>query len=68
MTSNDRPYYMCDLARGTIRTTAWIDASGARIGATVRMEDGDLWMVVQVSDIARPKSEIDSRSSFGSLA
>ena len=66
--TNDNFYYMCNLRRGTINTTAWIAANGARVGAVVALEDGDLWTVVHVGDKPRPKAEIDARNAFGSLA
>lgn len=42
-------YFQCDLEKGTGRTTAWIEARGAKVGASVELKDlNEFWVVKQV--------------------
>lgn len=55
-----KQYYQCKLRKGDATTTVWIEARGAKVGASVELkginydnvetiaEDGDFWDVVKV--------------------
>ena len=45
-------YYQCRFRRGAERTIAWIEARGARVGASVELltlDDGPAWEVEAVA-------------------
>lgn len=64
-----KQYFQCRLQRGTSETTGWIEARGAKTGATVELlPSGEMWEVVEVykhglpEDILKEKQRLNRRS------
>lgn len=50
-----KQYYQCRLQRGAEEKTGWIEARGAKLGATVELlPSGEVWTVAQVYDHGLP--------------
>lgn len=44
-----KQYFQCRLQRGISTTTRWIEARGAKVGATVEvLPSGEVWFVTEV--------------------
>ena len=51
-----KQYYQCRLHRGNSETTGWIEARGAKVGATIGLlPSRELWTVTEVFTHALPK-------------
>lgn len=63
--ASDETYFQCRLARGTERTTGWLEARGARQGLRVQLLDmdrpGELWEVVEVYAAPLSKSQLTAK-------
>lgn len=55
--ADSKLYYQCRLRCGTTYTTAWIEARGAKVGASVELlPEREIWQVVEVFGHAIPES------------
>ena len=65
-----KQYFQCRLKRGVSETTGWIEARGAKVGATVELlPSHELWDVVEVFRHGLPEDVLkeQQRLSRGSL-
>ena len=68
-TDRMRQYFQCRLRRGESETTGWIEARGARVGATVELLPvRELWAVTEVfrhglpEDVLKENQRLNRRS------
>lgn len=66
--------YQCELQQGTGKTVAWIDARGAKVGASVRLlsADGEFWKVAKVYNYGLDEKTLKAkqasdRNAFASI-
>lgn len=64
-----KQYFQCRLQRGESVTTGWIEARGAKVGATVELlPSRELWEVAEVfthglpEDVLRENQKLNRRS------
>ncbi|OBK49421.1 hypothetical protein A5656_28465 [Mycobacterium gordonae] len=65
-----KQFYQCRLRRGNTETTAWIEARGAKLGATVELlPSREVWEVAQVYEHGLPEDVLkeNQRLNRGSL-
>lgn len=53
---NDKQYFQCRLRRGNGETLGWIEARGAKVGASVELlPSREFWEVVEVFELGLPE-------------
>ena len=59
-------YRLCGLSQGQQRSQGWIEERGARLGASVEIEElGGFWEVTGVGETVRTKAEINEAEQRG---
>lgn len=64
-----KQYFQCRLQRGNTKTTGWIEARGAKVGATIQLLPSDeMWEVAEVfkhglpEDVLKETQKLNRRS------
>jgi len=60
-----KQYFQCRMQRGTSETTGWIEARGAKTGATVELlPSRETWRVVEVFDHGLPEDMLKEQQKL----
>lgn len=55
-------YFQCRLTFGTLETTGWIEARGAKVGAVVELlPSREFWVVTEVYDHGMPEDMLKTQ-------